>query len=299
MNFVFSEMRYDSRKRRVRPIRWIAALIGMGLVFFLSGFSFSEDGVVESRWTASPPKVDGLAVEWPSDFLYFEKGVNVGYAFRNDGRNLYILFMLRNPLSSSSIEGGGMTIYFRTDGKKKKGFGIRFIKRTVTADQFIMTLEKRGQLLTEGNKVELLTQPNYTLLEADAVDKNGKVISPPGPRVEVELPAFNVTKQGDIMTYEFRIPLSSRELYPAGIVAEPGKNIEVGFEWARMTKGMERAMSTRPEPRGQTGFGGSPDWFGDTPAQQQLRAFDSVASPYRSGAKKPFFWVSVKLALNQ
>jgi hypothetical protein len=296
---VFGDMRNAAGDGRMRTNKGTSGLIGMVLVFLLSGFSFSDDAVAESQWTTSPPKVDGLAGEWPSDRLYSEKGVNVDYAFRNDGRNLYILFMLRNSKSPGAIDAGEMTIYLGTAGKKKKDFGVRFIKRTVTTDQFIAAMEKLVGPLTEENKMRLLTEPYYTVLEADAVDKKGKVIPPSGPRAEVELPAFNGTRQGGLTTYEFSVPLSSGKLYPGGFVAEPGTNIEVGFEWGGLAKVMGPAMPNRPEPPPPSGAptgSGEPTEFGETPAQKQLSAYDVMSGPDRSGIKKRSFWVRVKLA---
>jgi len=211
-------------------------LIGIGLLLFLIGFAFSDDMMAQSQWTASPLKVDGLDEEWLSDNLYFEKKANVNFAFRNDGRNLYILFVFRNPKSLSTIDATGMTIYCSPEGIKQKNNGIIFIKKNIPADQFITLLENQGTLLTEEEKGLFRFRSQYPIFEAYAIDNTEKILMPAGPQPDVEPPAFRAAKKENIVTYEFRIPLASRERHPAGIGAEPGKTIKVFFEWGGSAK---------------------------------------------------------------
>jgi hypothetical protein len=273
----------------------------MSLALFLSGFAFSDELAAESKWAASPPTVDGLASEWPSDNLYFYKDLKIEYAFRNDGRNLYVLFVFKDPKSLSTVGATGMTVYCGLDGKKKKYFGVRFIKKNVTTDEYVTAMAKRGEPVTEEKLKELWKERQHFLLEANAVNRKGEVISSFGPGAGPEPPAFDVTRQGTVVTYEFRIPLSSRELFPSGMGAEPGKNLDVGLEWGGLTKIMERAMANSPGPSSSTAGRGDapPEPFGETPAQKQLHAYDAMSSPYGSSTKKHSIWVRLKLAQKQ
>jgi hypothetical protein len=184
----------------------------------------------ESRWTASPLKVDGLNNEWQSDNLYSKKKPDVNYAFKNDGRNLYILFVFKNSKSLNSTEATGMAIYCSPERTKQKNKGIRFIKE-------------------------------------------------------------------NIVTYEFKIPLASHALYPAGIGAGPGKTIKVYFEWGGSAKKVLKAKASWPTPKSLVS-GDVYTGAGETRAQEFLSSFDAMSRPTLE-TKQYSFWVDVKLAPNQ
>lgn len=84
--------------------------------------------------------------------MNFEKSVSVDYAFCNDGRNLCVLFMFKDPKFLSSIDATGITIYANTSGKKDKDSGIRFLKKVLTAEELIAWMESQGSTLPEEKK---------------------------------------------------------------------------------------------------------------------------------------------------
>jgi hypothetical protein len=274
-----------------------AGLIGLEMLLSLGGFAFSQKLIIESQWAASSIKVDGRDEEWRSDKLYAEKKPSLEYAFRNDCRNLYVLFVFKNPKSLSSIAATGMTIYCLPEGIKQKKYGVRFIQKIATADEFVAVLENQGRLLTEEDKSLIRTRSLYPIPEAYAVDNKGEIIMPAGSQPDVEPPTFRAAKQEKIVTYEFRIPLVSREPYPAGIDSEPGKTIEILFEWGGSTKETLRAKGSWQSPESlkskdvNTGAG-------ETRAQEFLSDFDAMSSPTLN-IKKHSFRVDVKLALRQ
>jgi hypothetical protein len=274
-----------------------AGLIGIGLVLFISGFSFSNDQKAASQWTASPLKVDGRNDEWGSDNLYSEKKLDVSYAFKNDGRNLYVLFVFRNPKSLNSIEATGMTIYCSAEGVNQKNNSIRFIKASVPVDQFITLLEHQGKVLTEEDKGFLRTRSQYPVFEAYAIDRGGKVIVPAEPQPDVEPPAFCAAKKENIVTYEFRIPLASGAPYLAGIGAEPSKTIKVCFEWGGSAKKVLKAKASWPTPKDLVS-GSVYTGADENRAQEFMSSFDAMSSPSLE-TKQYSFWVDVKLAANQ
>lgn len=286
----------------MKKSRLLAGLIGISVVLLFSLDASAKDVVVESKWTASPLKVTGTSQDWVNDPKSLEKSVKVDYAFKNDGRDLYVLFVFNDPKYLSSIDATGITLYFSTEGKKQKDYGVRFIKKVITADELIATLEKQGRTLTEQKKQELKATPKYVLFEADAVDKKGEVIPPSGAAANIDPPAFRTMKQGDSVVYELRVPLASRETHPAGIGAEPGQTIKVGFEWGGMTPEMRQAMASR------MGAEGSRAGATDTSIGQGVRGGNenegmrdtgSSLAQMRRGPKKHSFWVDVKLAQNQ
>jgi len=249
---------------------------------------YPAEDIVQSTWTASPPQIDGQSEEWVEDAVAFEKSVGVDYAFRNDGRNVYVLFIFKNPKFLSSIDMTGITLYAGTSGKKDKDWGVRFVKKTVNGEQLIEYMEKMGQPLSEERKQELKDKPQFVVFAATAVNKKGEDIFPAGPVQDIDLPGFRIGRQQDMVLYEFRIPLAAREIHPAGIGAEPGKDIKIGFEWGGMTKEMREAL--RGQARG-TGTGS------DMTQEKTTGSYlGSTPSAGPAGPKKYSFWVDVKLA---
>ncbi len=273
-------------------------------ILFMAIASFPKDVPLQSKWLSTPLKLDGRAEEWSGDTMAAEKSVKVDYAFRNDDRNLYVLFVFNDPKFLSSIEATGITLYFSPEGKKQKDLGIRFTKKNVGPEQVIAAYEKQGIVLTEEKKTEIRANKSYVQFEADAVDKKGQVIEPQGPRADVDVPTFRVARQGQLVVYEFRIPLAGQDLHPAGIGADPGQTLKVGFEWGGLTDEMKKAMASNMG--GQATRAGASDVSMD----QTLRGGNENegmsmgnSSPslarMRMGPKKHSFWTDVTLAQAQ
>jgi hypothetical protein len=287
-----------AQNKTMRKSALRASLVGLGVFLLYSGFAFSNEQRAKSKWAAAVVKVDGLDEDWRADHLDLGEKANVAYAFRNDAQNLYILFVFKNLKYLSSIDATGIAIYLGPEGMKRKDSGVRFIKKIVPADQFIAMLENQGTPLTEGEKAELRTQPQHPIYEAYSLDKKGKIIKQPaGPKTDVEPPAFCATKQGRIVIYEFRIPLASSELTPAGIGAEPGKIIRVFFEWGGSAKKVLKAKASWPTPESIVS-GSVTTGADETRAQEFLSSFDAMSSPSIE-TKKYSFWVDVEFARKQ
>ena len=271
------------------------ALAGVGLSLLLSGFLFSEDPVVISQWAVSPLQLDVLTGEWAPESLLHLNKMDLDCGFKNDARNLYILIVFRNPKYLSSIDSMGITISGGPTGIKKKGNAVRFVTAILTADQYISMLEEKGSLLTGQEKEDLRARPRYPVFAAYAVDKKGKVLpSTIMSAAGAEPPAFRTRRRENVSTYEFRIPLASREAYPAGIEAEPGTAISVFLEWGGSA---QKALSPRTSwstPWSLVSGGALAD-NGETRAQEFLNSFDSMSRPSLE-TKKYSFQVDVRLA---
>jgi len=268
-------------------------ILGLIQIITLSLFSSAAlpaENIVQSTWTASPLQVDGQSGDWTGGTVASEKGVGVNYAFRNDGRDLYVLFIFKNPKFLSTIDMTGITLYASTSGKKDKDWGVKFLKKTVSGEQLIEYMERMGQPLTEERKQEIKDKPQLILFTATAVNKKGEEIFPAGPVQDIDLPGFRVGRGENSVVYEFRIPLVSREVHPAGIGTEPGKDIKIGFEWGGLTKEMREAM--RGQARGiETGT--------DLAKETVTGTYEGSLSTGPAGPKKYSFWVDVKLAQAQ
>jgi hypothetical protein len=81
---------------------------------------FAKDKIIESKWTAMPPQIDGQAIDWAQNVLDLSKSENVSYAFKNDADHLYLLFIFNESKTLSSIAATGMTFWITAhpaDGK--------------------------------------------------------------------------------------------------------------------------------------------------------------------------------------
>jgi hypothetical protein len=258
-------------------------LFGLGLL--VTGALYPAE-TVASKWAAIPPEIDGRFEDWQGEAMVSQKSVGVELALRNDGDNLYILFIFKNPKYVSSVEMTGLTLYAASSGKKDKDHGVRFIKRTVDGKRLTDYMEKQGKPMSEKQKREIIDKPQFVVFEATAVNKKGQEIFPAGATPDVDLPGFRYVKMPDQVVYELRVPLCSREVHPAGIGAAPGETLKLGFEWGGMTEEMRAAA--RGRGGGMTGA--------DMTGERSTGSYDGRVPDVAKGPPKHSFWLDVALA---
>jgi hypothetical protein len=234
------------------PKRLAPALI-MVLLAALSIPAFAKDPVVESLWTAVPLTVDGVAKEWENAPALFDKASGAQYALMNDGKDLYVIMVLRGDIGRSTIEYTGMKIYLAPAGAKTRDAGVLFLQKKLTPDELIASLEKKGEVLTEERKTEIRKQKSYAVfLEEAIVPKKGAAAPEAAAKPEPAL--FRSIQKGQVSVYEFKIPLS-RIGQPGE--AQAGGAVKVGFEWGGMTKEiMKSIMAGRASSSTQARGGG-------------------------------------------
>jgi hypothetical protein len=284
-----------TRKCIVFPLI-VAAVAAIGVT------GLAKDTAVLSQWAAAPVKIDGLEQDWQDALFLIDEGSKAQYAVKNDGHNLYLLFVFKDQKSSTTIEYTGMKIFFNAEGKKSKDLGISFTRKALTADALIAAMEKRGETLTEERKAEIRKRKTYLIPVEDLINEK-KLTAPADPAVQNEPPAYRTAGKQPLMIYEFRIPLS-RINQPGGIGSEPGKTIKLGFEWGGMTREiMKNMMADRASAGAQALERGisSASGFGDLSGEGE-GGFDSGMGMPGSGIKrdplgsKHSFWLDVKLA---
>jgi hypothetical protein len=279
-------------------------LIFATLSFCIAGFS--EDKIATSQWTAAPLKIDGQNTDWDVQALNTESKFTTDYAFRNDAKNLYVLFIFKDPRYLTSINATGMTIWFNPETQKKKDFGIRFMSRPITADQYIAILEEKAGPISDAQKAQIRQNQRYMFYDHALINKKSK--EAPTKFTEKEdfaIPVYRNGIQEKTVIYEFSIPLQRLADLAAEIGAEPGKTIQLCFEWGGATKEMKEAAAaqigaenTRAGGEGATGSltaeRGAREGLGDVEYQSE-----DLASMRRRVPKQYSFWAAVKLAQNQ
>jgi hypothetical protein len=230
----------------------------------------SDDLAARSVWAAQAMAIDGAAGDWGGDPRTVHKGTNVTVAFRNDADDLYILLDFQDPKFLSTIEQSGIKIYF---GNKDRG--VKFTKLRLTADQVLARRRSQGRKLSEEQIAAIKAKPFHTLFIFDIINKKDREMMVSAK--PAFLPDFSAVKNGEVWTYEFKIPLARNENQPFGIGVAPGGNVRIGVEWGGRTElptqqadQFSRSMSDR-----------------DAPGQD---------SQLRKGWPKHVFWVAVALA---
>ena len=264
-------------------------------VFVLANVTigFSEEKIVESKWTVQPLTIDGLDDDWAGDEMTSEKKVDVHYAVRNDAQNMYVLFVFKDPKSLSSINATGITLYYNTEGKKKKDHAFHFIKKKVTGEELIAYLKKRGEILSEEQMQSIEPTNTYSVYMTERTGKKDKKISVTAPIPAILNPGFKTNKKGDAFIYEFRIPLIKTETSPRGMGVEPGQSLKIGFEWGGMTEALMKRLS---EQSGGTGVS-SEGRAMNVPGRRG--ATGAPGSTSSRMPKKHSFWIDINLAQNQ
>ncbi|NOR15280.1 MAG: hypothetical protein GQ544_06225 [Candidatus Aminicenantes bacterium] len=266
------------------------------VIFSFTLTGFAADKKCESKWTAAPINLDASETEW-QDVAYNEEGkFEVNYAFKNDSKYLYVLFKFNSPKFLSTIQYGGMTMYLDGQGKKKKDYRIRFLKKQVTAEEFIVILEKQRGTLSEEDKEKILINPQYIHHAAEVTNKKAKGDRP--ENVEGDGTAtFRVQQtQQRTLIMEFAIPLERLSAWSPGIGTTAGSPIKVGFEWGGASEEWKEAQLKGAAGRDSQARAGRAT---GSATQERGSGGGLSGSMSRFRPKKYYFWVDVLLSDQQ
>jgi len=290
------------RKKRLSLGIVLAALAVVASPVFAAGQA------VESMWQAGPMTIDGVAQEWDDSTPIIEEGSRVEYALRNDGKNLYIIMVFKDPdpraraavYPRSTLEYTGMKIYFTNGAKKSKDYGILFQKKQYTADALIASLQKRGPKPSEAQVAEIRKKPTHIVFTEEVI-KPKKAVAAGEEAGQADPPMFRSIEKGRLAVCEFRIPLN-RVSQIGGINAGPGQQILLGFEWGGMTSQILKDMmagradgSVSASDRGVSSDAGfrDPEEGGGGFGRQGGEVGEMGRNPRYA---KHAFWVEAKLA---
>jgi len=260
--------------------------LAWGVLLIPPSFSPAQD-IIKSEWAVAPLNIDGVNTDWAEAAFSPQKKVQADFAFRNDGKDLYLIMVFKEPKFLSSIEATGIKLFFNTEGKKRKDRGLRFFKKMVKPDEFIASLESKGQMISEEEKTKLRTQRALTVFDYELlVKEKARTSSDPQAETEgIDLPKFRFKKTEAGTVYEFRIPLAIDDAHPAGLGIEPGQTIKIGFEWGGLTEEM-KAARLRRDAGDNTGIAG------DSIDHYVVGSWGSSGTPPTYN-----FWIDIQLAV--
>jgi hypothetical protein len=265
------------------------SLIAFILVITVAGFG--REDLVQSQWAVQPVTIDGQDNDWSGVELTSEKKVKVDYAVRNDAENMYVLFIFKDPAYLSTINHTGITMYFNTEGKKKKDEGFHFIQKQVGPEELIAYLKRRGQVLTEQQIQSIKSKPGYVVFMAERLTEDDEETVQAVSTSEAMVPGFKISRKDKTFTFEFRVPLVRSEASPEGIGVKPGESLKIGFEWGGMTKELAKKIQAGGDISEESRAGGVID------SRRTIGGAPTSAS--RNMPKKYDFWCDVKLAQSQ
>jgi hypothetical protein len=257
---------------------FVRILILSALALFISAPVFTEVLSVESHRALSPVKIDGRGDDWPPASPTLEAKAGAELRFLNDGRNLYVLLVVKKPEALKAAEATGVTIFHVALKRKKPGSGVFFLAKDVSAEDIIRWREGQGALLTDAEKTEIRKSARQPLFLAFAVGAKGSMYGPVVRRqIDNDPPDFAVLSGADEATYEFRIPLGPPGSAPGGIGAVPGQTIRLSFDWGGATREGLSTKSRQETPYSDSG--GYLSGTGRTWGQEYLDSFDPMSRP--------------------
>lgn len=217
------------------------SVLGVLIILATATILLAQTPPVDSFWAVQPPKLDASSKDWEGTaFAQWEKGA-VQYAFRNDGCNLYLLFMITDPKMRSTIEEGGLTVWVDPAGRESKDYGILFHRKRITANESISMLERQG-VLSDEQKAKIRQTPYYNYYLAEVVDKREERVPVPagvaGPPV-----LFKFAAEKKNLVFELGIPLARVNPALPGLAADPGATVSLGFEWGGLTEAGRIALA--------------------------------------------------------
>ncbi|HVP91631.1 MAG TPA: hypothetical protein VMS75_10505 [Terriglobales bacterium] len=270
--------------------RWIACSLVAAAVAVLGVAGLAKDTPVSSQWAAGPVRIDGSDQDWQGATFLTDPDSMAKYAVMNDGKNLYVFVQFADEKSASTIESTGMKVFFNADDKKSKDLGVLFTRKALPTETMIAEMEKRGEALSDERKAELRKQKTQMVLVEEPINAK-KLAAPADPAVKTEPPLYRTTKKQRAQSYEFRIPLS-RVNQVAGIGAEPGRTIKLGFEWGGLTDEMKRDMM------GPRGLSGPNPGLSDSLANERNDSAGGSGAVLRHDprTRQHSFWIDLKLA---
>jgi hypothetical protein len=299
------EMEIKMKHKKVLKNMLMLILIG---TLCVTGFSKDKDKPLESQWAAAPASIDGMNTEWGKVPMNTYKKTDVDYAFMNDGENLFILYTFKNPKFLSSISWTGLTVWFSPEGKKEKDLGIRFIRKQISADDYIAILEKQvGQAMPEDRKNQIRQNKSYWLFDQELVNKKAADYSEDAERPKYNGASFRSNVLDKAVLFEIVINFAKLAEIAPEIGIEPGKGLSLNFDWGGATKEYKEALASGLASRDMR----ARDEGASGSLTEERRAGESLGSLERDSSdlarmrgqlqrvKQYDFWVAVKLAQNQ
>lgn len=255
-------------------------LICLGLMFCLNGYSKNE--IVQSHRLISPLNIDGSAEDWEDIQPFWDNKVKTECAFKTDGKTLFVLYVFKDRKHLSTLQSSGLTVWFSVQEKKNKNYGITFLKKKVSADDYIVYVEKVKGPLSEEEKNKIRQNQFYIFHQALVREKKRGAASSSSEEKDVGKAVFRTKNQRKAIVYECAVPLKNITASSPEIGVAPGNIIRIGFEWGGMTEEYRRRIIQR-----------------QANSESRFKQAKGVSTRSNRIPNRYTRWVNVQLAKNQ
>ena len=145
-------------------------------IFLFSGFGNAKSKIYLNQLQTAPISVKGALSEWQGAAVDQMEKWGIDYRFANNNQYLYGLLILKNRKFISSMRQTGLTVWINLGKKKKKQFGINFLKGQVDAVTFIKLMENTRGPLPEEQKIKIREKKAYSINQYKIINKKGRQI---------------------------------------------------------------------------------------------------------------------------
>jgi hypothetical protein len=195
------------------------------IIFFAIFLTISGCGSsleLTSRWTNQAPKIDGSDVEW-QDATAHIAGPDVLIGIKNDNDNLYMCISTVSRTTEWQMLALGTTIWFDTEGKKNKSFGIQFPISTLAQGRRLPP--DISQMSADDLKRFIdLAQRQFEILGPGA-GEHQRISLNQGKGIDVHL-GYSDGK----LSLELKVPLHKSGEHPYAINAAGNTPLSIGLE---------------------------------------------------------------------
>lgn len=229
-------------QRAMKLIKVVVLLFAVGVVFPVKAQCPLSTAVV----------VDGQADEWGLTWEADEEK-SFNYNVCLDDANLYVRVKVEDFYVKRKMGAFGFTLWFDTNGKKKRTYGLKFPVGGTEADERMGQLNKEGEAVkTSGDRVDFQKHAdevmisNLEMLELIGLADDPVTATRSGITNGIKV-AIGMDAMGAYV-YEAIIPLRSYRLNRANM-----KGLSVGFETGKLEMPKEKP-TTANSPLNQQGI---------------------------------------------
>ncbi len=271
------------------------------LVMVMEPSGFAQDPEAANCQLATVLQIDGLADEWPMEWLT-DDDKKFSYNVCSDDNNLYIRMKTNDELVRRKIALFGLTVWMDPKGKKKEKLGLKFPTGAEAHDRIeamSKSTENTGQMSSSQRAAFQKEMIKSVIKDAELLELLGLADDPltstrSGITNGIKV-AIASDEEGLTLTYEAIIPFKSFRLSKASISV-----IGIGFETGKFVPPPSKSTSGGANTnQGYSGSGrGSSAYGGGYGGGSGMGR--GMGNPTRASASSPMssttsFWAAVKL----
>lgn len=195
---------------------------------------------VSSTFTPTPITVDGSITDWPRDRMQIENNPEYDMYFANDEDFLYLYVIVKSTQVHADIEEFGLTLYFDTDKRSRRSFGVIYPIGILNGISNIPGARKEylqnpgwanfseNEQIIASLKNEM---PNRVMLIQRSSSRDAlRPIPVNMEALKAQDLHLKMDEESRLFNIEMKVPLRSTRARQFAIDVEDGKPIYVGFE---------------------------------------------------------------------